>query len=158
MDKKPLNVTVRAATLDDADAIVAFNRAMAEETEGKSLEAAVIDGGVRKGLSRPELCRYFVAEVDGRIAGTCMVTYELTDWRNGLLWWFQSVYVAPQHRGGGVFRPLYEHVETLASDDPEARGPRLYVIDSNDIAMRAYEAMGMTRSAYRVYERDWSQV
>lgn len=156
MTSESSDIHVRDAGMGDADVIAAFNRRMAEETEGKALEAAVIGAGVRKGLSRPQLCRYFVAEIDGAVVGTCMVTYELTDWRDGLLWWFQSVYVAPEHRGRGVFRALYRHVEALAKADPEARGLRLYVVETNERAMRAYEAVGMSPSDYRVYELDWS--
>lgn len=156
MSSNSLPVRVRDATMDDADDIAAFNRRMAQETEGKALEAEVIGAGVRRGLSRPDLCRYFVAGIGGEVVGTCMITYELTDWRDGLLWWFQSVYVAPEHRGRGVFRALYRHVEALAKTDPEARGLRLYVIDTNYAAMRAYEAVGMSPSDYRVYELDWS--
>jgi GNAT superfamily N-acetyltransferase len=158
MTRDPLPVTVRDAVDDDAGTIVAFNQAMAEETEGKALDAAVVGAGVRMGLSRPQLCRYFLAEVNGRPVGTCMVTYELSDWRNGLLWWFQSVYVDSEYRGRGVFRALYRHVEALATADPQSRGLRLYVMSDNRAAIKAYEALGMSPSGYRVYQRDWSGV
>jgi ribosomal protein S18 acetylase RimI-like enzyme len=154
---EPPLIVVREAAREDADVIVDFNRRMAEETEGKTLDPSVISAGVRMGLSRPHLCRYFVAEIEGEPVGTCMITYELTDWRNGLLWWFQSVYVLPAHRGQGVFRSLYRHVETLAQADPEARGLRLYVMDDNHAARDTYRAVGMSESRYRVYERDWSE-
>ena len=54
--------------------------------------------------------------------GQAMITYELTDWRDGLLWWLQSVYVLPEHRRRGVFRALYEHIRSLARADGDVRG------------------------------------
>jgi len=150
------SVVVRDAGMEDAGWIVEFNARMAEETEGKGLDRGVLEAGVRAGLTRPELARYFVAEVDTEVVGTTLITYELTDWRNGVLWWLQSVYVRPEYRGRGVFGAIYRHIERLAREDPEARGIRLYVRDDNEAAMRRYEALGMRPAGYRVYERDWS--
>ena len=154
MSKDSSPVTVRDATIEDADVIADFNIKMAVETEDYVLEPAVIGAGVRKGMARPDLCRYFVAEVDGRVVGTCMITYELSDWRNGLLWWIQSVYVDKEYRGRGIFRALYHYVERLATEDPEVHGLRLYVMENNHTAMRTYEAMGMSEMPYRVYKTD----
>jgi len=153
-----MTITVRDATLDDADIIAEFNRCMADETEDYYLDPAVIGAGVRKGMAHPELCRYFVAEVAGRVVGTCMITYELSDWRNGIIWWFQSVYVEQAHRGQGVFRAIYDHVEALATADPEAKSLRLYVMEDNDTAMRVYEAVGMVPLRYRVYKTELPDV
>jgi GNAT superfamily N-acetyltransferase len=149
-------ISVRNAQPGDLAAIVDFNRRLALETEDKILDAAVVTAGVQRGLSHPELCRYFVAEADGRVVGTTMVTYELTDWRDGVLWWLQSVYVDPGYRRAGVFRALYRHIEERARHDRDARGLRLYVHYSNERAMRAYEAMGMQKADYEFYEHDWS--
>lgn len=149
------SIRVRDAAADDADFIVDCNVALAEESEGKSLDRPVLAQGVRMGLARPGLARYFIAECDGRRVGTTMLTYELTDWRNGVLWWLQSVYVLPDFRQRGVFRAIYGHIERLAREDPEARGLRLYVLSENRRALRTYEAMGMSDSGYVVYEHDW---
>jgi ribosomal protein S18 acetylase RimI-like enzyme len=102
------------------------------------------------------LCRYFVAEIDGKVVGTTMVTLELTDWRDGVLWWLQSVYVEPDFRRAGVFRALYRHIAERARHDQDVRGLRLYVHHTNQRAMRTYEAMGMAKADYEFYEHDWS--
>lgn len=151
------DITVRDATPNDVAAIVEFNRRLAEESERKILDADTLERGIRLGMSKPALCRYFIAENAGRVVGTTMVTIELTDWRAGVLWWLQSVYVHPDARRLGVFRAIYRHIEELARAGGEVRGLRLYVRDDNDAAMRTYEAMGMSPAGYRVYESDWSE-
>ena len=74
---------IRKATSEDRDAIVAFNQAMAFETENKTLPEDKIVPGVSRVLSDENLGFYLVAEVDDKIVGSLMVTYEWSDWRNG---------------------------------------------------------------------------
>jgi ribosomal protein S18 acetylase RimI-like enzyme len=82
-----------------------------------------------------------------------MLTREWSDWRNGDWWWIQSVYVAPDHRRGGVFATLYRHVEQLARDTPGVIGLRLYVEKDNAAAQRTYAALGMHDAGYAMYEQ-----
>jgi len=155
---------VREATAADAASIADMNRLLAEETEDRAPDREVVRRGVERGLARPELCRYFLAVADAgagevgdeTILGQAMVTWEWSDWRDGVVWWFQSVYVDPTARGRGVFRALYEHVEAAARADADARALRLYVEGDNTRARAVYEALGMRRTGYLVYERDWS--
>ena len=151
-----LAVTVRKAEISDLETIVAFNAAMAQGTENKTLDHATLTDGVRWALAHEEVCFYFVAEREGMIVGQCMVTFEWTDWRNGWLWWFQSVYVHADHRRTGVFRALYEYVQAKAKSRPDVRGLRLYVEGNNVSAMATYRDLGMVPSGHVVYERDWS--
>jgi GNAT superfamily N-acetyltransferase len=85
-----------------------------------------------------------------------MITIELTDWRDGLLWWLQSVYVAEPHRSQGVFRALFDHIAALARSEPDVRGLRLYVERDNERAQRVYQQLGLQPSGHLVYEWDWS--
>lgn len=147
---------VRDAKLEDAPTISRFNADMAEETEGRRPDEAVLRRGVERGLVRPELCRYWVAERDGEVVGQVMVTFEWSDWRDGVVWWLQSVYVAPVHRRSGIFRALYEHVEKRARSDGEVVALRLYVEHDNVSAQQTYRALGMQRTDYLVFETDWS--
>ena len=149
-------IEIRPATPSDANQVAAFNRAMAEETEGLHLDGAVLAAGVREALADPSRSRYFVAVVDGTVVGQTMFTTEWSDWRNGFFWWIQSVYVTPSHRRRGVFRALYDHVRSLARAQPDVVGLRLYVHEHNTRAMRTYERLGMTTTAYRLCEKDWS--
>jgi GNAT superfamily N-acetyltransferase len=149
-------VSIRNARLDDLPLIVDFNDRLAEESEGKKLDRAILSKGVQRALASPEMCRYFMAEVNGEVVGQTMITFELTDWRDGVLWWLQSVYVRPEFRKMGVFKALFQHIATLAKQSEDVRGLRLYVEQGNARAHRVYEQMGMQPGGYLVYEQDWS--
>jgi GNAT superfamily N-acetyltransferase len=144
---------IRRATTTDAPVIVEFNRRLAQESEGKTLDAEVIAAGVRAGLADPRKALYFVAEAEGSVVGQMMITFEWSDWRNGWVWWIQSVYVRADFRRRGVFRALYEHVAGLARQDPEVIGLRLYVERDNHAAQQTYLRMGMQWTSYLVLER-----
>jgi GNAT superfamily N-acetyltransferase len=149
-------IEIRDATPADAATIAEFNRLLALESENKRLDPHVLACGVRKALERSELCRYFLAEDGGGIVGQTMLTYEWSDWRAGVFWWIQSVYVVPASRGQGVFRALFTHIEALARSTPEVCGLRLYVEQHNAPAIATYSRMGMTPSGHWLYELDWS--
>ncbi|MBK0392302.1 GNAT family N-acetyltransferase [Ramlibacter algicola] len=138
----------------DLDVITSFNRAMALETEGRRLQDERSLAGVRRLLAEPALGFYLVAERAGEVVGSLMVTYEWSDWRDGLFWWIQSVYVRPEARRQGVFRALYAHVSSLALADPGVCGLRLYVERENVRAQATYESLGMHRTHYHVYEAE----
>ncbi|MDX1964270.1 MAG: GNAT family N-acetyltransferase [Pirellulales bacterium] len=87
-----------------------------------------------------------------QIAGSLLITYEWSDWRNGVVWWIQSVYVPPQFRRLGVYAGLYRYLQQLAAQTPEVRGIRLYVDQRNTKAQAVYERLGMNGDHYRVYE------
>ena len=147
-----MELTVRDALPEDAAVLVAYNSAMAEETEGKSLDPDKIGPGVANLLADSRRGRYWVAESGGAVVGQIMVTYEWSDWRNGNLWWIQSVYVHPDWRRKGVFTALYRHVESRAAAEPEAIGLRLYVEENNTRAQQTYTALGMLKPGYVVME------
>ena len=145
-------VNVRRATTTDVTALVAFNRAMAMETEGRELETAVVTAGVQSLLGRPELGFYLIAECSGEVAASLMVTSEWSDWRNGLFWWIQSVYVKPDYRRRGLYRQLYRQVKQLAAERGDVCGFRLYVEKDNRQAQQTYAALGMRETAYKLFE------
>jgi ribosomal protein S18 acetylase RimI-like enzyme len=145
-------VSVRSAAIDDLKTIVDFNARMARETENLELDRAVLTRGVRAALMDPHKALYFVAETDGSIVGQLMITREWSDWRDGDIWWIQSVYVAEPARRGGVFRALFTHVEGLARRQGVV-AVRLYVEHRNAVAQATYERLGMHRSHYVIMEK-----
>ena len=147
----------RLATRDDAAVIVKFNLAMARETESLELSQGTLAAGVSNLFDNPQFGFYVVAETRGdagpvEIAGSLMITFEWSDWRDGLFWWVQSVYVRAGHRRRGVYTALYEFVKQLAAADPRVRGFRLYVERENAPAQKTYERLGMNASHYVMYE------
>lgn len=142
---------VRPARLEDADVLADYNVRMALETEGLQLDPDTVSRGVRAALADPAKGLYFVAEVGGLVIGQLMLTREWSDWRNGDVWWVQSVYVHPDHRGRGAFKALYHHVEARARE-AGAGGLRLYVDAHNTAAQQVYGRLGMRLSNYKVME------
>jgi GNAT superfamily N-acetyltransferase len=149
------NIEIRDATASDTAVIADFNTRMAMETESRPLAAELIDAGVAAVLDDPARGRYWVAEIDGELVGQLLVTFEWSDWRNGVFWWIQSVYVHADHRRAGVFSSLYRHVESLAKKTRDVCGLRLYVEQHNRRAQDTYRALGMTAPGYLVMEVDF---
>ncbi len=146
-------ICVRLAVLADWEIIADYNSRLALETEGKKLDASTIAAGVQALLSNPQHGRYFVACVSDRIVGQMMHTREWSDWRNGEIWWLQSVYVQTEHRRSGVFRALFRHLEKLAESTPNVIGLRLYAEEHNSKAFEAYRSLGLGHAGYVVMER-----
>jgi GNAT superfamily N-acetyltransferase len=149
-------MNIRPAQASDAPLIADFNLRLAKETEDLSLDPAVVAAGVAAVLKEPVKGIYYLAEEDGVVAGQLMVTYEWSDWRNGNLWWIQSVYVKEEFRGRGVFRRLFQHVQELARQQKDVPALRLYMHSENERARRSYEQLGMKRTHYEVFELDLS--
>ena len=147
----PQTLIIRPATRTDIPHLVDWNAAMAQETEGKTLDRAVLARGVEGVFDAPRRGFYLVAEREGTAVGSLLVTYEWSDWRCGDFWWIQSVYVVPAARRGGVFRALYAAVRTRAQS-AGAVGLRLYVETENARAQATYDGLGMQRCHYFMYE------
>jgi GNAT superfamily N-acetyltransferase len=143
-------IVIRTAVAADAATIADYNQRLAWESEAKRLDPATLRQGVERLLADRSLGQYFLASRDGQILGQVMITYEWSDWRNGQIWWIQSVYVPLEHRRLGVFRRLYNHVRELARQ--QAVGLRLYVEQGNDVAQQVYQNVGMQASGYLVLE------
>ena len=143
---------IREARREDSETIIQFQLEMAQETEDLALDRAVLTRGVAALFDNPSLGRYYVAELDGRVVGSLMVTHEWSDWRNGLVWWIQSVYTLPEYRRSGIYTALYKYLRGQAEPDPRVRGIRLYVDNRNTNAQQVYARLGMEGDHYRVFE------
>ena len=154
--KAPSFFHVRHAFAKDADLIVAFNQAMALETEGRALKDQVIRAGVQRIFDEPAHGFYLVAETAEETIATLMVTSEWSDWRNGQFWWIQSVYVKSDYRRRGVYRDMYLFVKKLASSQKDICGFRLYVEKDNLIAQKTYRTLDMEETPYLLFEEELS--
>ena len=146
------DIQIRRARASDAGFIVESNVAMAKETEGMALDEDVVRPSVAAVLADDALGFYLVAEIDGRPTAQLMVTYEWSDWRNGLWWWIQSVYVLPEFRRQGVYRALHRHVADVARQTGGVCGLRLYVEQENTTAQQVYQSLDMHHTRYHMYE------
>lgn len=143
---------IRQALAQDAAELAEFNISMARETESVELIPDVIRAGVENMIEHPERGFYLVVELDNGIQASLMVTTEWSDWRNGMFWWIQSVYVRPQYRRQGLYRELYERVKELAEQEPSVCGFRLYVERENTVAQQTYASLGMSETEYKIFE------
>ena len=148
-------ITIRPAESRDAQMIAEFNAAMALETEDLTLDFPRVRAGVEAVLGDASKGFYLAAESEGGVVGQLMVTFEWSDWRNGVFWWIQSVYVQPDSRGQGVYKALYAETQRRAAEAGNVCGIRLYVEHENRRAQQAYERLGMKNTAYHLYEVDF---
>lgn len=146
------DVLIREARRDDSAAIIDFQIAMALETEEVTLDRDIVTRGVAAVFDEPSHGRYFVAEADGRVIASLLITYEWSDWRNGIVWWIQSVYTIPEFRRRGVYAALYTKIRNFVDADPSIRGIRLYVDTRNVAAQQVYARLGMEGEHYKVFE------
>ncbi|EEF59861.1 GNAT family N-acetyltransferase [Pedosphaera parvula] len=147
-------MNIRTANLSDAEVVADFNLRLAWESEHLKLAPETVRKGVGALLKAAAKGVYFVAEETGAgVVGQTLVTYEWSDWRNGNIWWIQSVFVKEEFRGQGVFKALFEHVERLAKESGEVCSLRLYVEKENSRAHRAYSKLGMEETHYRIFEK-----
>lgn len=152
-----LNASIRRAEPRDVERIVDFNIRMADETEGKRLDAKIVRQGVCAVINDSSKGFYLVAEDEGssRVIGQLLVTFEWSDWRDKCFWWIQSAYVDHEFRRKRVFSQLFDALRKLAdSNGNDIYGFRLYVDEHNESAKKAYEALGFKKTAYEMYEMD----
>jgi ribosomal protein S18 acetylase RimI-like enzyme len=146
------DVRYRDAHRFDLQSIVAFQVEMARETEELELDRETCARGVAAVFDDRTLGRYFVAEADGALVGSLMITPEWSDWRAGFVWWIQSVYVRPDFRRRGIYAGLYQHVKRLVDANERVKGLRLYVDKRNTTAQEVYRRLGMNGEHYQVFE------
>lgn len=149
------DVRIRRARLADLETIVDFNERLARETEGVQLDLDRLRAGVESMLRDDRVGFYLLAEADdGETLGQAGLTFEWSDWRNGVFWWLQSVYIRPEYRGQGVLRALYDRILALSADRSVC-GIRLYVERENRAAQAAYRRLGLDPAVFQMYERDF---
>ncbi len=146
-------ITIRESRKRDIAVIAEFNCAMALETERLTLDSQTVQSGVANLMERPEYGFYLLAETERQVVASLLITYEWSDWRNGVCWWIQSVYVKPELRRKGIFRQMFKHVESLAGSQEGVVGLRLYVEENNAVARSTYQSLGMEKTPYHLYEK-----
>jgi ribosomal protein S18 acetylase RimI-like enzyme len=147
-----MKTQIRKAKKADLSSIVDFQLAMALETENLQLDKATVEKGVAAAYNDPSKGQYFLAEVDGEVAASLMITYEWSDWRNGQVYWIQSVFVKEKFRRMGIYKKMYAHIQDIVNKDTRLRGIRLYVDKTNIRAQKTYANTGMNGEHYQLFE------
>lgn len=143
---------IRRATINDKPVIKEFQIAMALETENICLETETVAKGIKAVFDDPSRGIYFVAEKEGKVVGSLMVTFEWSDWRNSYFWWIQSVYIKPEARRKGIFKQMYLYLKTIVQNDSSLCGLRLYAEKTNRIAHHTYRNLDMDSDHYAMFE------
>jgi len=143
---------IRKAKSTEADILAGFQQKMAKETEGLELNSEILNKGVKAVFDDPNKGIYYVAVHNEKVVASLMITFEWSDWRNGQVYWIQSVYVLPEYRGQGVYRQMYQHIQNVVEQDPDILGLRLYVEKDNVNAQKVYSKLGMDGQHYKMFE------
>ena len=150
------SLNIRKAAPPDLEILKLFNERMALETEGKKLDRQTLEQGIRELLINEAHGFYLIAEdLDRKAVASLAITYEWSDWRNGLFWWIQSVYVREEFRRKGIFSNLYKTVKMRAKKEANVCGVRLYVEQLNNIAQSTYSSLGMEKTRYQMWEESF---
>ena len=150
------SLNIRNASHLDLEILKLFNQEMALETEGKRLDSLTLEQGIRELLNNEDHGFYLIAEdLDRKAVASLAITYEWSDWRNGLFWWIQSVYVREEFIQKVVFSNLYKTVKMRAKKEANVCGVRLYVEQFNKIAQSTYSSLGMKQTQYQMWEESF---
>jgi GNAT superfamily N-acetyltransferase len=145
-----MDATVRRATLADLDSLIHFAAEEAREAEGIEKTPATLRTGILSALQNEELALYWVlADAHDRPVGVISALREWSNWNAGFYWWVQSLYIAPDYRGRGCLKLLFDAVR----DEARRQGGldlRLYVHEANDRARAAYRKNDFAEMQYRI--------
>jgi RimJ/RimL family protein N-acetyltransferase len=145
-------ILIRKSEPADIAVIAEFQQQLALETENYHLDISIVKNGIKAMFDDRSLGMYFIAERNGEIVGCHSITYEWSDWRNGMVWWIQSVYVVKSQRKHGIFKAMFDNLKEFVQKDPGIVGLRLYVDKTNLRAQEVYQKMGMNGEHYSVFE------
>jgi RimJ/RimL family protein N-acetyltransferase len=138
-------ITIRKATLEDLDVLLAFEQAVIEAE--RPFDSTIKRGrtsyyDIRELIGSPDV-EIIVAELDGRLIGSGYARIEKAKpfYEHSHHSYLGFMYVVPEHRGRGVngliVEALYEWSRKRAVHEI-----RLEVFSDNAAAIRAYEKAG----------------
>ena len=142
---------IREASIEDISVIQEFQISLAAETEEMELDRELSLLGVKAVFNTPDQGNYWVYEDNGEIVGCLLTQFEWSDWRNGAVVWIHSVYVKQQNRGQGIYRRMYESLQTVVREKGFC-GIRLFVDKTNVGAQKTYTRLGMSGDHYHLFE------
>jgi ribosomal protein S18 acetylase RimI-like enzyme len=143
-------VKIRKATKKDIEEITKNNILLSLESENKSIDYKIVYNGVKNLIEDKNKGFYLVVEINNKIVGQLMITYEWSDWYNNMNWWIQSVYINKSNRRKGIFNSLINYLKIFAVEK-NISILKLYVYKNNLLAKEVYEKLGMNKELYDIY-------
>jgi len=147
-----MTTEILKADLSHLEFIINSQVTMAMETENFELSRKTVTAGVSALFEDSNKGRYFVAKINGELAGALLIVDEWSDWRCATVLWIHSVFVVKEHRKKGVYKSLYLHIKQMVENDNSFAGIRLYVDKTNKTATAVYRGLGMTDEHYNLFE------
>jgi len=138
---------IRAARLEDAEAIRSMVAALARETIGDHQQVLSADDIRRYGFGPEKAFESFVAERAGKVVAAMLMFDDFSTWRGKKGVYVLDIYIAPEARGMGLGRRLIAR----AAEWGRGRGAsyvRLSVDQKNIHAVNFYEAIGFAEGAH----------
>ena len=136
-----MSATIRAARRDDAPAILALVRALAEFERLPGPDDAAAARFVEHAFGARPLCESFVAELDDEIVAYVIVFTSYSTFRMQPTLFLEDLFVHPRARRRGIATAIMRHLRALAV----ARGCGRFewmVLDWNTGAQALYERVG----------------
>ena len=154
------DVSLRAATAADLDALVACTQRLAWTLEGKRLDAAFVKRAF-KALLRfrmPIPLGWVVCTPDGTVVGAIVIGGFELNWLGGLSWLISILYVLPEYEGCGIGNALFQAALRAAQADDAAIGVRLNTHREYPEILAFYERRGMSVDRdYLVLDLEWAK-
>lgn len=147
-------VTLRPAGEDDADAVFAMFRALAEAVGEAEALVSTVDDVRRDGFGPAPLYETLIAEVEGRPVGVLTLFPTYSTYKGRPCLHVNDLYVAPEARQRGVARRLMARVCRMALERNCCR-VELKVLETN-AARKFYVSVGMGATqevAYTIRDR-----
>jgi len=138
-------ITVRFATVDDADAIFAALVGIADTVKERHKLKSSPDDIRRYGFGERPAFETLIAEIDGHFAGCCLYFASFSTWigRPGV--YVQDFYIADAFRGRGVGERLLRRLAAITRERG-GRYIRLAVDTGNHRAQAFYARNGIEHS------------
>ena len=140
-------IDIRAARVEDAEAIRSMVAALARETIGDHQQVLSVEDVRRYGFGAEKSFECVVAECGGKVAAAMIMLDDFSSWRGKKGVYVLDIYIAPEARGQGLGRRLI----AKAAEWGRARGAsyiRLSVDQKNIHAINFYEAIGFAEGSH----------
>ena len=145
-----MKAKIRKANIQDIDFLIHFTAEEAKEAESIEKIPSTLKEGIKAALKDNSKSIYWViVDESNRPFGNVSALREWSDWYAGYYWWIQSMYISPEYRGKGYIQLLIDEVKKEMRKE-NGLELRLYVHNSNKIAIRAYEKIGFVKTDYEI--------